>query len=291
MHPERSLRNRGGIALGTESDEKPSGGPQPALSIASGRSLTLSEVASIEINRRFDSMGIPDRISTLIRANINDLIDRAEDPEKMIRQLIAEMHTQLLQVKTEVAAAIADEKQLHERYQLNQERATEWLRKAELAVDKRQDALAREALLRSNAFQQTADGFKHQHDEQSRQVAVLKEALAQLEEKVSDAAAKQDLLVARGRRARAETEIRTTLSGLETGSASASFERMQDKVDRHEARAAALGELESDSVEERIQVLEAGSDVDAELAALKTRQVLAAPNGAKALDDGEPPSP
>ena len=136
-------------------------------------------------------MGILDRVSTLIRANINDLIDRAEDPEKVVKQLIADMNNQLLQVKTQVAASIADEKQLQQRYQENQAKATDWQRKAELAVEKGQDDLAREALARRNAFQQTADGFKTQYEEQARQVEVLKDALRQLEAKIQEAQTKE----------------------------------------------------------------------------------------------------
>src|SRR5205809_4202715 len=105
-------------------------------------------------------MGILDRVSTLLRANINDLIDRAEDPEKVVRQLIYDMNNNLLQVKTQVAASIADEKQLKQRWDDNESKSQEWQRRAELAVEKSQDDLAREALARRNSFQQTADGFK-----------------------------------------------------------------------------------------------------------------------------------
>src|SRR5882672_195204 len=160
-------------------------------------------------------MGILDRVSTLMRANINDLIDRAEDPEKVVKQLIADMNSQLMQVKTQVAASIADEKQLLQRYQDNQSKATEWQQRAELAVEKSQDDLAREALMRRNSFQQTADGFKEQYDQQAHQVEILKDALHQLESKIQEASTKQDLLIARARRAKAETTIRTTLSGID----------------------------------------------------------------------------
>src|ERR671934_910062 len=196
-------------------------------------------------------MGILDRVSTLMRANINDLIDRAEDPEKVVKQLIADMNNQLLQVKTQVAASIADEKQLYQRYQDNQEKAIEWQQRAELAVEKGQDDLAREALMRRNAFQQTASGFKEQYDQQSKQVESLKDALHQLESKIQEAQTKEELLIARSRRAKAETQIRTTLSGLDTGGALASFERMEDKVAQQEARASALGELDQDSTDQR----------------------------------------
>src|ERR1051325_1216255 len=112
-------------------------------------------------------MGLLDRVSTLIRANINDLISRAEDPEKVIRQLLLDMNNQLIQVKTQVAAAIADERLLQKRYEDNQKKADEWQRKAELAVDQDKDDLAKEALARKRTFQETADGFKQQWTEQA----------------------------------------------------------------------------------------------------------------------------
>jgi phage shock protein A len=233
-------------------------------------------------------MGILDRISTLVRANISDLVERAEDPEKVVKQLIIDMKNQLLQVKTQVAAAIADEKQLYQRYQDNQNKANEWQRKAELAVERGQDDLAREALQRRNAFQQTADGFKEQYEGQSRQVAVLKDALRALEGKINEAESKKDLLIARSRRAKAETQIRTTLSGLDTSGALAGFERMEDKVSREEARANALAELDADTVEERFALLETENEVERQLAELKARKSLGAAEPRKELGPGEP---
>jgi phage shock protein A len=231
-------------------------------------------------------MTIAERISTLVRANINDLIDRAEDPEKVIKQLLIDMHNQLLEAKTQVAAAIADEKQLSTHYHEAQAQADDWQKKAELAVEKGDDALAREALTRKTAFQQTADGFKSQYETQAQQVETLKAALAQLEDKINEAETKKDLLIARSRRAQAETHIRSTLSGIDTSGALASFERMEDKVDQQEARAAALGELESDSVEERFAALETGSEVDRQLAELKARKEISAPKEPTALPTG-----
>src|SRR5260370_12465040 len=155
-------------------------------------------------------MGILDRVSTLLRANINDLVDRAEDPEKVVKQLIIDMNNQLLQVKTQVAASIADEKLLYQRYQDNAEKANDWQQRAELAVEKGQDDMAREALSRRNSFHQTADGFKEQYDQQATQVEPLRTALHQLEAKIQDASTKEALLLARARRAKAETNSRTT---------------------------------------------------------------------------------
>jgi phage shock protein A len=221
-------------------------------------------------------MTIVDCISTLVRANINDLLDRAEDPEKVIKQLLLDMHSQLLQAKTQVAAAIADQKHLHEHYQESQTQADEWQHKAELAVEKDEDDLARQALMRRSAYQHTADGFKEQYEAQAKQVDVLKDALGQLEAKIEEAETKKDLLIARSRRAAAETEIRTTLSGLDDSGALANFERMKDRVEEQEARAAALGELESTPVDQRFAELETGEQVERELAALKARRVVAA---------------
>jgi phage shock protein A len=236
-------------------------------------------------------MGILDRVSTLLRANINDMIDRAEDPEKVVKQLIIDMNNQLIQVKTQVAASIADEKQLYQRYQDNQAKANDWQQRAELAVERGQDEMAREALSRRNAFQQTADGFKEQYDQQAGQVEQLKEALHQLELKIQDAQTKQDLLIARSRRAKAETQIRSTLAGLDQSSALASFQRIEEKVSQQEARAAALGELDTDTMEHRFQLMEQESEVDRQLAELKAKKGLAPPPedaSAKALGSGEP---
>jgi phage shock protein A len=233
-------------------------------------------------------MGMLDRVSTLLRANINDMIDRAEDPEKVVKQLIIDMNNQLLQVKTQVAASIADEKLLLQRYQDNASKSNDWQQRAELAVERGQDDMAREALSRRNAFQQTADGFKQQYDQQASQVEQLKDALRQLESKIQDAQTKQELLIARARRAKAETKIRTTLSGLDQSGALSSFQRIEEKVAMQEARAAALGELDTDTMDSRFALMEQESDVDRQLAALKQKKGLAAPEeGGKALGPGE----
>ncbi len=216
-------------------------------------------------------MGVLDRVSTLIRANINDLISRAEDPEKVIRQLLLDMNNQLIQVKTQVAAAIADERRLQKRYEDNQRKAEEWQRKAELAVERGQDDLAKEALSRKRSFQEVAEGFRQQWIEQSAQVEQLKQALAQLEAKIAEAQTKKDLLIARSRRAKAETNIRRTLAGVDTSGALAEFERMEEKVEEEEARAKAFADLDQDTLDERFKQLEEEEDLNRELAALKAR--------------------
>jgi phage shock protein A len=237
-------------------------------------------------------MALIDRVSTLLRANVNDMLDRAEDPEKVIRQLLIDMNNQLMQVKTQVAASIADEKRLYQRYQESQQKTDEWERKAELAVDKGDDDLAKGALARRNSAKESADGFYQQWQEQSAQVQQLKDALHQLEQKIQDAEAKRDLLIARSRRAKAETQIRQTLAGIGQTSATSEFERMEERVSEQEARAKAAAELDTDTLEQRFAALEHDSSLDSDLAALKARKAaqLGAGEGQKQLEGPRPGS-
>jgi len=224
-------------------------------------------------------MGVLDRVGTLIRANLNDLISRAEDPEKVVRQLILDMNNQLIQVKTQVAASIADEKLLQKRYEDNQKQADQWQAKAEIAVEKGRDDLAKEALTRRRSYQETADGFKEQWNNQSAQVEQLKEALAQLEAKITEAQTKKDLLIARSRRAKAETNIRKTLSGMDNTGALGEFERMAEKVDEEEARAKAYADLDEDTLETRFKAMEHDDNVERDLAELKARKAGSGTSG------------
>src|SRR5689334_10865712 len=207
-------------------------------------------------------MGLLDRVSTLMRANLNDLLDRAEDPEKVIQQLLRDMNNQLMQVKTQVAASIADEKRLHQRFQENQAKADDWERKAEIALDRGEDDLAKEALSRRNSFRESAQGFEEQWKEQSAQVATLKTALHDLERKIGDAEARKDLLIARSRRAKAETNIRETMAGIGRNSATSEFARMEERVSEQEARAKAATELDADTLESRFAALEQDNSLD-----------------------------
>ena len=217
-------------------------------------------------------MGLLDRVSTLVRANLNDLLDRAEDPEKVIKQLLIDMNNQLIQVKTQVAAAIADEKKLYARYQEAQTQADEWQRKAELAVEKGDDELAKQALARRNSYAQTAQGFQEQWQAQSAQVQTLKDALRTLESKISEAETKKDLLIARSRRAKAEEQVHRTIGNIRGVGALSDFERLEDRVEQQEARAAAYTDLSTDTLETKFATLEQESEVDRQLAELKAKK-------------------
>src|SRR5580658_2471349 len=148
-------------------------------------------------------MALLERVTTLIRANLNDLIDQAEEPEKMIKQVILDMQNQLLQVKTQVAIAIADQHLLMKKQKENEQTSADWVRRAELAVDKGQDDLARAALERSMTAKNMSESFAEQVADQTAQVDNLKTALRKLELKLQEAQSKSDVLMAQHRRSRA----------------------------------------------------------------------------------------
>src|SRR5437868_9807709 len=201
-------------------------------------------------------MALLERVSTLVRANLNDLIDKAEDPEKMIKQIILDMQNQLLQVKTQVAIAIADQHLLEKKQTENSEAASEWVRKAEMAVDKKQDDLARVALERSISYKELAESFTQQVGDQKAQVENLKTALSKLEQKLAEAQNKCDLLIAQHRRARAPGKASDARSSMVDSSKAAGFDRMKRKVTHEEAVSQAKSELAGDNVDDRFAAME-----------------------------------
>ena len=217
-------------------------------------------------------MALLERVATLVRANLNDLIDKAEEPEKMIKQVILDMQNQLLQVKTQVAIAIADEHLLEKKKQENDEKVQEWMRKAELAVDKKQDDLARAALLRVESYRELSANFLQQIEDQKAQVENLKSALRKLDQEMAEANAKADLLVTRHRRARAATRATDAQSGVNAHANSNTFDRMKRKVAREEAVGQAKAELLADDVDNRLAVLEKEDRINQLLAELKTKR-------------------
>jgi phage shock protein A len=217
-------------------------------------------------------MALLERVSTLVRANLNDLIDKAEHPEKMIKQVILDMHNQLLQVKTQVAIAIADQHLLEKRRKENEDKVAEWMRKAELAVDKKQDDLARVALERVESYRELTDGFAQQVTDQKAQVENLKTALRQLEQKLTEAQAKADLLIAQHRRARAVGNAGDAKMAAGNGSSAAAFDRMKRKVAHSEALSQAKSEIAADNMEERLAALEKEDRIEQLLVELKTKR-------------------
>jgi phage shock protein A len=221
-------------------------------------------------------MALLERVGTLLRANLNDLVDRAEDPEKMVRQVILDMENQLMQVKTQVAISIADLHLLERRAAENTQKQLEWMRKAELAVTKQDDDLARVAIDRSLENRKLAEGFEEQLGDQKVQVENLKTALRNLEGKLAEARAKSDLLLARHRRTRAAGKAAEASLGLNAGSAASAWDRMGQKVNRAEAISQARTELLGDNVEDRFAVLEKQDEIERLLADIKGKTKLIA---------------
>jgi phage shock protein A len=217
-------------------------------------------------------MALLERVSTLVRANLNDLIDKAEHPEKMIKQVILDMQNQLLQVKTQVAIAIADQHLLEKKQKENEDKVAEWMRKAELAVDKRQDDLARAALQRVESYRDLGEGFAQQVTDQKTQVENLKTALRQLDQKLTEAQARADLLIAQHRRARAVGKASDAKIAGRNGSSAGAFDRMRRKVAHTEAVSQANSEIAADNVEERLAALEKEDRIEQLLVELKTKR-------------------
>ncbi len=217
-------------------------------------------------------MALLERVTTLVRANLNDLIDKAEDPEKMIKQIILDMQNQLLQVKTQVAIAIADQHLLEKKQKENQDAASDWVRKAEMAVDKKQDDLARVALERSISYKELGESFAQQVADQKVQVENLKTALSKLEQKLAEAQSKCDLLIAQHRRARALGKASDARSTMTDSSQAAGFDRMKRRVAHDEAVSHAKAELAADSVDDRFAAMEKEDAIEKLLAEIKSRR-------------------
>jgi phage shock protein A len=234
-------------------------------------------------------MGLFDRISRVLRANLNDLVSKAEDPEKILEQSLIDMQEDLVQLRQAVATAIASQKRLEQQMNQAQSNANTWYQRAQLALQKGQEDLAREALSRKKTFTETANSLKAQLEQQSGQVDTLKRSLIALEGKISEAKTKKDMLKARAQAAKAQEQLQGAVGKLGTNSATAAFERMEEKVLQMEARSQAAAELVGADLESQFVRLEAGSDVEDELAAMKA-QLTGTPAPTQALPSSETPA-
>jgi phage shock protein A len=219
-------------------------------------------------------MALLERVATLIRANLNDLIDKAEHPEKMLKQIILDMENQLLQVKTQVAIAIADQHLLEKKQKENEERIADWNRRAEMAVEKKQDDLARAAIERSLHYKQLTESFTQQVADQKAQVETLKTALNKLQAKLDEARTKADMLMAEHRRARTLDKAADARLEVDGNNHGAAFDRMKNKVLRQSAIGQAKTGLldETASVEDRFAQMEKEEEVTRILNELKSKR-------------------
>jgi phage shock protein A len=226
-------------------------------------------------------MGIFTKLSTVIKSNINDLISRAENPEKMLNQIILDMRDQLAKAKREVAAAIADERKLKSQLDSEVKQARDWQHRAMLAVKEGRDDLAKQALMRQQEHTERAQVLRQTWEAQSVETEKLKGSLRQLNDKIEEAKRKRNLLVAKQKRAQAQRRIHETMSGLSDTSAFEAFNRMADKIEEEERKSIAHAEvteaLGGDTLETEFLRLEAGpggADVEDQLLALKAEMGL-----------------
>ncbi|HEY9845791.1 MAG TPA: PspA/IM30 family protein [Candidatus Caenarcaniphilales bacterium] len=232
-------------------------------------------------------MGLFDRVSRVVRSNLNAAVSSAEDPEKILDQTVIDMQEDLVQLRQAVAQAMASQKRLQQQYNQSQTQANEWQRRAQLALQKGDENLAREALGRRKTFTETANGMQGQLTQQGTQVEALKRNMIALESKLAEAKTKKEMLTARARAAKASEQINKVMGRVNTTSAIGAFDRMEDKVLQMEARSEAVAELATDNLESQFAALESGSDVDAELEAMKAELLGPAttPKGALPASD------
>lgn len=238
-------------------------------------------------------MGIFDRISTLIRSNINDLISRSENPEKMLNQLIVDMRSSLAKAKQQVAAAIADEKKLSAQAEQEKKMAEDWEKRAVLAVQEGRDDLAKQALLRHNEHVQAAITLHETWVKHREETEKLKLSLRQLNDRIEEAKRKKNILIARQKRAEAHKRIQETMSTMGDNSAFETFERMAEQIEHEERKLIAAAEvnddLSGDTLMKQFQGLEGKATADEQLAALKQKMGLlggGAPSPTKQIGKG-----
>lgn len=238
-------------------------------------------------------MGIFDRLSTLIRSNINDLIARAENPEKMLNQLIVDMRSQLAKAKQQVAAAIADEKRLASQVEQEKRSAEDWEKRAVLAVQESRDDLAKQALLRHNEHAQAALQLHDTWVKHREETEKLKTSLRQLNDRIEEAKRKKNILIARQKRAEAHKRIQETMSSISDKSAFETFERMAEQIEHEERKLIAAAEvnedLTGDALVKQFQSLEVRADADQQLLELKKKMGLlptGSPSESKRLGKG-----
>jgi len=220
-------------------------------------------------------MGLLERIKSLVSSNISDLLEKAEEPEKVLTQLIADMQEDLAEARLEVASASRDERALHDEYQDNRSRAEKMANKAVMAVEQGDDELAREALRRKRASERLAETLKQQWQVQRQSMGALRKHLEGLELKIEEARRKKDLIIARRRLAQAQKGLQATASYVSAAGAGETFERIEDKVEDLEAEADAAAELASSFLEARFERLsddahEGDAELEEELARIKT---------------------
>ena len=231
-------------------------------------------------------MNLLERVLTLLRANLNTMVEKAEDPEKVMRQLQIDMRNQLMQVKTQVATAIAEGRKLHSRAKEKKAEAEAWHRKAEHAIQQNNDAAARSALNRYNENIRQVQRYQQQQQEQEQLVSTMKGVLQQLEAKISEVDTTIELIAARKRNALLQQRAYDALNKSNGMKDTQQANRAQDAVMEVEARARAMADLHQRDLDVQLEQLSQEQLVERQLNALKaTKRTVPEP---PLLHEGNP---
>jgi phage shock protein A len=218
-----------------------------------------------------ETMSIFSRVRDLLSANINAMLDSAEDPEKMADEYLRQLNNELYEAKTSVAAAMADATKLNTKEAQYTAETEQWASKAESALRANNEELAKAALGRKVQAGKLAQQYKEQSDAQDQQVEQLQQALIQLETRIAETRAKKELIVAKKNRAATQEAIQRTVRGLGNINAMDKLDQLEERVDDRLAKADAMSKLESGTLENKFRDLEHDSEVDSELAELKRK--------------------
>jgi phage shock protein A len=216
-------------------------------------------------------MSIFSRVRDLLSANINAMLDSAEDPEKMAEEYLRQLNNELYEAKTSVASAMADATRLNTKEAQYLAETEQWASKAEAALRAGNEELAKAALGRKVQAQKLAQQYTEQSDAQDKQVEALQQALVQLETRIAETRAKKELIVAKKNRAQTQEAIQRTVRGLGDVGALDKLDRLEEHVDDRLAKADAMAKLEGDTLENKFRDLERDTEVDSELAELKRK--------------------
>jgi phage shock protein A len=222
-------------------------------------------------------MNLADRFARLVKSNVNELLSSMEDPEKVLEQAVQDMQKDLVKVRQAYAEVSASSKRMQEQGKLAESEAAKWYSRAQLAIEKGEDELAREALTRRQQQLEMADSLKEQCEAQQGSITSLYESMKELEAKMAEAKAKKDQIIARARTAKAATKVNDMLAGVGTGSSMAAFDKMSEKVNQLESEAEVSKQLAASqggsgrgtTIDQQFAALESGTSVEDELSAMK----------------------
>lgn len=215
-------------------------------------------------------MGIFSRFSDIVNSNINSLLDKAEDPQKMVRLIIQEMEDTLVEVRSTSARLLAEKKDIQRQQQRAEHEVLDWENKAELALSKERDDLARQALVEKQKTQQAVDALQQEMDRVNESLDKLNDEISQLQEKLADAKSRQKAILMRQKTASSRLQVKRQVDSDKVDDAMQRFDRYEAKIDDLEAQVESY-DMGKRTLRDEFADLENESKVNDELEALRAR--------------------